>query len=260
MPDIREILREGADVEPGLPDVPQLLRRGQAAARRRTAVLAAAAAACVAGAVGLGALVPSINETPDRVPQSAPAPRPLPAAGPLAAGVYDASTVGLDLSFTVPGPGWTLTTVQTGWIGLRHGRSSVVVQEWDAVVDPDADPVGPGDTEPVPADLVAWLTGHPALDVDGVTRVLLGQKTWTALELTVERPLSTTPAECNTLPCVLLAVAGDEPAEFLARDRARVLVSPEVAGGAPVVVLTWPKGQTGPDSAAEALISSLDPP
>ena len=106
--------------------------------------------------------------------------------GALPAGAYDASALGIDLRFAVPGPGWTLATVTDGSISLRHERSSVVLQRWDAVVDPQADPVGPTDTGVVPDDLVAWLSSHPRLEVLAASPLRLGDETWTSVELAVE--------------------------------------------------------------------------
>jgi hypothetical protein len=259
VPDVRDILREGADIQPGLPDVPDLVRRGRRARRRRAALQTVAAAACAVAVVALGTLLVPDHDVPEPQPAAPVRPDPVPSSlGPLPVGVYDASSLGLDLTFTVPGPGWTLTTAQDGWVGLRHDRTTLVLQRWDEVVDPDADPVGPTDVGPVPDDLVAWLTSHPRLAVDGVSAVPLGDETWTAVEITVARALTRTPAECKTLRCVLLAVSGDEPAELLARDRARVLVAPGPGlGGAVVVVLTRPDSQTRPDPGAETVVDSL---
>jgi hypothetical protein len=257
---VRDILREGADIQPGLPDVPDLMRRGRAARRRHRTVVAVTSAAVLAAAIGVGTIL--IPRGDDSRPQPANPTRadPVPrTAGPLPAGAYDASALDIDLRFEVPGPGWTLATVADGSIGLRHGRSSVVLQRWDEVVDPRADPVGPTDTSLVPDDLVAWLSSHPRLEVLATAPVQLGDETWTSIELAVGDALGSTPDECHTLRCVLLAVSGDEPTELLARDRTRVLVGPGSHDGTdPVVVLARPT-RARVDEAADDLVASLEP-
>jgi hypothetical protein len=260
VPDVRDILREGADVEPGLPDVPELVRRGRAARRRRLAGSTAAATAVLAAAVGIGAtFVPDDADVrPGPVEPATTDPVPA-AAGPLAPGSYDATGLGLGVTFAVPGAGWTLTTVADGSITLRHGRTTVTVQRWDEVVDPQADPVGPADTQAVPADRIGWLTSHPRLDVGAVTQVRLGDETWTSVGVTVADPLTTTPDECNTLPCALLALSGDEPTELLVRDRVSVLVGPGPPDEDDTVVLVAQPRNGRPDAAADALVASIDP-
>lgn len=265
MPEVRDVLNRGADVNPGLPDVPELMRRARAAQRRRAGLVAGMVAAVVVSAVAVGDAV--LSQRGGSAPEpAAPAPgTSLPTvAGPLAPGTYAGSSVDLDVRFTVPGPGWTLAAVDDGWVTLRHGRSTVALQRWEEVVDPVADPVALGDSAPRPADLTDWLTSHPRLDVAGVEQTAVGGATWTTVAVTVAEPLTTTPAECNALPCILLAITGDEPLELLARDRARVLLAPDdgVApdrDAPPVVVVTQPRTRSS-DPAVERLISSLTTP
>lgn len=265
MTDVRNILAEGADVSPGLPDVPQLVRRGRIARRRQVAAvtMASTVAAVLAVVVGLdvAAMLTRTSEVPTVTPRDL---EPLPALpGQLQSGAaYDAGSAGFDLTFQVPGDGWVMAVQQEGWLSLHQGETRVNLQRWSGVVDPAEQAPDPAVVQPLPTDLGAWLRAHARLDVTTAAPVRLAGDEWAAYDASVARPLRPSPSlpsECRALPCVLLAATGDEGVEVLARERLRILLAPDSAGaGALVLLIAYPASQSRPDPEVEALVDSFE--
>lgn len=252
MTDIRELLDRGADVAVGLPDVVRARREAAVRRRRRlTAGVGLAAAMVVVAGAGAATLRPDAGPpVSERPSHTVPAP-----GGELVVGrEYSAGPVGLPWLLTAPRAGWQVVAREDGWVSLHRGEQRVNLQRWTAVVDPGSDPSTPADEQPLPADLLAWITTHPRLDVTGTTDVVVAGDPWVAVDVTVERPLRFTPAECAGRPCVLLGLVGAEPVEVLASETARIYL-PRSGVAGPIVVTAVPAGADL--TRVEALIASL---
>jgi hypothetical protein len=131
-------------------------------------VLAVGAAVVVALRHDPKAKLPTTNGGPPATILTA-----LPAvAGPLTSGTYTTGAFGPSVRFHVD-DGWSLASaVKPNHLELTRADTSdavVTLQMIDEVIDPAAAP-GSGDdvnplARPLPADLVAWLVGHPRLQV-----------------------------------------------------------------------------------------------
>ena len=258
MPDLRDLLQQGADVTTGLPDMPAAWSRAVRARRRRRLTTVAAVAAVVGVVAVLGSVIAPGQPLP---PQPAVTPR-LPPASPLpefpgplqARQTYDAGSADLPLGFTTSGAGWVMAAREPGWVSLHRGRARVNLQRWDGVYDPTEDPAGSVDS--VPADLLAWVTAHPRLRVGDARTVILAGAQWHALDVSVRTPLSIPPPECGNAPCVLLAQVGVEAVELLASERATLFLSAGVDDPT-VILVTAPASSNTAWTAANTLVSSL---
>lgn len=258
MPELRDVLREGADVPTGLPDMPAVWSRAVRERRRRRLATGAAVAAVVGVMAVLGSvLLPGQSPPPQpaitpHLPPASPLP---PFPGPLLGRqTYEAGAAGLPYAFTTPGPGWTMAAREPGWVSLHRGRTRVNLQQWDGVYDPgaDADPT----VDEVPPDLLGWMASHPRLRVGDGRTVTLGEERWRVLDVSVRAPLATGPPECADSPCVLLAQVGLEAVELLASERA-ALYLPVDSSDTTVVLVASPASSTAAWTAATALVDSL---
>jgi hypothetical protein len=259
MPDLRDVLRQGADVTTGLPDVPAVWAQAVRERRRRRAVagLAVAAAMVVVALVG-SVLGGGAGTRPlPAQPAEPPAAQALPAyPGPLQRDqTFDASAVGLPFGFSTADDGWTLAAREPGWVSLHRRGVRVNLQRWDGVVDPRTD--RPDGTPPLalPADLAAWIDGHQRLSVHSRSTASIAGEDWVVLEVSVREPLDPPPAECGATPCVLLGVVGAEPVEVLDTERALVHVRDDDAQT--VLVVTYPDRIPNPGPAVTHLLDSL---
>lgn len=262
MPDLVDVLRQGADVTTGLPDMQAAWSRAVRVRRRRRLAASAAAAAVVAAVVAVaGAVVDLQPPTPPQpvvTPELVPAEPLPPYPGPLRAGrTYDAAVLGLPYRFSTMDSRWSLAAREPGWLSLHRGSTRLNIHLWDAVYDPAAALPGEADALEVPTDLVGWLTSHPRLDVRSQRTVVVAGDQWQVLEVSVGTPLTTPPPECGTSPCVLLGRTGIEPTELLASERALIHV-PVDDTDRTVLVVAYPERASGPGGAASALIASLD--
>lgn len=258
MPELRDVLREGADVPTGLPDMPAVWSRAVRERRRRRLAAGAVVAAVVGVVAVLGSvLLPGQSPPPQPAitPQLAPA-SPLPSyPGPLLGRqTYETGAAGLSYAFTTPGPGWTMAAREPGWVSLHRGTARVNLQQWDGVYDPgaEADPA----VDEVPTDLPGWIASHPRLRVEDGPTVTLGDDRWRVLDVSVRAPLATSPPECAGTPCVLLAQVGAEAVELLASERA-ALYLPVDSSDTTVVLVASPASSTAAWNAATTLVNTL---
>lgn len=261
MPDLRDVLRQGADVTTGLPDMSTVWTRA-VRQRRRRRMAASAGAATLVGVVALIGAV--LDSSPPPPPQPAITPR-LPHAqqlppypGPLQPGrTYDATVLDLPYGFSVADPGWTMAAREPGWLSLHRADVRINLQRWDSVFDPVRERPGNAARLSVPADVLAWLTTHPRLEVQSVQTVALAGDEWQVVEVTVGTPLEVPPGECGSSPCVLLGQVGTESVELLASERARLYVRSGEAE-TPIILVAFPASAAGPGHAVTHLLDSLD--
>jgi hypothetical protein len=223
-----------------------------------------AASAGAATVVGVVALIgAALDPSPPPPPQPVTTPR-LPHAqqlppypGPLQPGrTYDATVLDLPYGFSVPDPGWTMAAREPDWLSLHSADVRINLQRWDSVFDPTQE--RPEDTagQSVPADLRDWLTNHPRLRVQSQRTVSLAGHDWQVLDVAVGTPLTNSPAECGSSPCVLLGQVGTESVELLASERARFYVRPDEAEPT-VILVAFPASAPGPGRAVTHLLDSL---
>lgn len=260
MPDLRDVLRQGADVTTGLPDMPTVWTRAVRQRRRRRMVASAGAATVVAVVALIGAV---LDPSPPPPPQPVTTPR-LPHAqqlppypGPLQPGqTYDTRVLQLPFGFSVPDSGWTMAAREPGWLSLHRADARLNLQRWDSVFDPAQERPEVTDGQSVPADLPDWLSSHPRLRVESRATVPLAGHDWQVLEVTVRAPLARQPTECGSSPCVLLGQVGTESVELLASERARLYVRSDEVGPT-IVLVAFPAAAPGPGTAVTHLLDSL---
>ena len=174
MTDLRSLLDLAAGDPP--PPLPIALVRRRAASRtrrRRTGTVAA----LVAVAAALGVVAPRLA-----VHRALPAHLGPPqiSQGRLAAGTYMATVVGQAVSVTVPADvKWTAIRVDALALALLEQPDLVQVKvvTWTAVHRYTAEGVAQTTTDPVPDDLMSWLSHHPGVLVTApsTTTTLAGQ-------------------------------------------------------------------------------------
>lgn len=263
MPDLRDVLRHGADVTAGLPDMPTVWTRAVRERRRRRAVAAAGAAVGAAAVVGVVTLLgsvldpgPPVPPQPATTPRLAPAQQLPPYPEVLAPGTYDAGELGLPYDVTVTGRDWSLAAREPGWLSLHRGGTRVNIQRWDTVIDPASDSIGAAAAQAVPADLVDWVVNHPRLDTSRPRPTVIAGEAWQVVEVSVASPLRSTPSECGSVPCVVLGQVGSESAELLVSERALVHVRSD-GEQQTVLLVSFPAPAAAPAPAVTRLIDSL---
>ena len=222
MLDLKDLLERAAGDPHDLPHIEPIWRRARFHMWRRRGMGAVAVLAAVAASIGLFRLLPfdgSIGVPADRGHLSGK----VLLQGQLESGTYVADAFELPFSFSTRSDAWSASVVEPTWVALIRRSHYLHVQRWDAVFDPAGDGT---EVLPLPEDITGWLVGHPRLRAASPVPVQIGGIRGFAIEVSVQRPLSSSPGECGGLKCVLLGrVAGSGEAVDIERgERARFVV------------------------------------
>ena len=222
MPDLKDLLERAAGDPHDLPHIEPIWRRARFHMWWRRGVGAVVVLVTVAASIGVFRLLPfdgSIGVPADR----GHLPGKVLRQGQLEAGTYVADAFELPFSFRTRSDTWSASVVEPTWVALIRRSNYLHVQHWDAVFDPAGDG---SQILSMPADITGWLAGHPRLRAASPVPVQVGGLTGFAIEVSVQRPLSSSPGECGGLKCVLLGrVAGSGEAVDIGRgERARFIV------------------------------------
>jgi hypothetical protein len=210
--DVRDLLRLGVGEAHDLPDTDFFWQQGRRRTwwRRGTGTAGGVLAVLVLAFVGQAWLSGPVEDAP---PIDAPTRDEQPAPlriGQLEPGSYEADwTPRFVLSPT--DDTWRVIELDPDWLSLVRGADSLEIARWPSVVEPSAQEWDPDAVDSAPADLAAWLVGHPRLRTTSHTTSLGGLQ---AVRITA-RTLSTLdsgPPDCAGRPCVPLAGLGSSTA------------------------------------------------
>jgi hypothetical protein len=259
--DVRELLRRGVGEVHDLPDTDHFWRLGRRRAWWRrgigtttVVVLAVVMLALVGQAWQRG---PAREVQPADVLPTGQEPTPL-RIGQLEPGTYAAEEWNPPFVLALSDDTWRVVELDRDWLSLVRGPDVLQIARWQSVVDPSARAWGSDVLVDPPADLAAWLTGHPRLRTTSEATSLAGVP---AVRITARTlgTLDSGPPDCAGQPCVPLARAGSSGA-FLSVAAGQVATFYVVgdAGNQFVMFYAAPRDRFAAlEAASEELLESL---
>jgi hypothetical protein len=180
-------------------------------------------------------------------PQPAAPGKPLIRPGALPAGEYNDPVLDPPIAFSIATGGvltWRAALVTRSSLVLANDADGIEIslQHWTGIYPPASPTTGSQpQVVPVPADLVGWLTRHPALHLKGAPKTAgLAGHAARRLVFTVkpDRPVNGGPALGCTAQrdCVLLADTSDNPVAIPHDDTTEITA--ETGGSRSGLVLT----------------------